>query len=398
MVSDEELALNPIAAMRLWNLMFYLAMGMAVPYFPVVLEKSGLTPSQIGLAFSISNIASGFFSYYIGRLSDRVGRLKILIATTFGASISHLLLSIELGHISVVAIFTLLMMSMGASNTIVTAYSIDSLERAGLSRGSGFGSIRIGGSIGWIPGTFLGGVLVSILGLRSIFLFASVIIGLSVLSCHRLTESARTRRAGGLGARALSLLEGAPGILLLTMTLAFVANSAIMNFLSLHMINSLGASPLEVSTAFALMGLTEIPAMVYLGRLSDRVGRRPILLLCLLVFPFRLAISGLSPDRYVVILAQTLNSLTFGGLYVVSIAYASELVPEDMRGGYMGLYGATFSVGGVIGGYLWGSVAEATTYSEMFQYSALFSLIPVALAGLALKKQSREVYSAPSTR
>ncbi|MEM0481331.1 MAG: MFS transporter [Nitrososphaerota archaeon] len=389
------MSISPISAMRLWNLMFYFAMGIAAPYFPVVLEESGLTPSQIGLAFTISNISSGFSSYYIGRLSDRVGRLKILLSSTVLTAISYLLLAVKLNPYLTVLLFALLMVGLGSANTVVTAYSIDSLERAGISRGSGFGSIRIGGSIGWIPGTFLGGALVSLFGLRSIFLLAPLVIGLSVPTFYRLGEDRAPKKRDSGDVSPLSLLRGAPGVLLLTMTLAFVANSAIMSFLSLHMINTLGASPLEVSTAFALMGLTEIPAMVYLGRLSDRVGRRPVLLLCLLAFPLRLAISGLSPDRYVVILAQSLNSFTFGGLYVVSIAYASELVPERMRGAYMGLYGATFSAGGVIGGYLWGSIAEATSYASMFQYSALFSLIPVALTGIALRKQRREVYSAP---
>lgn len=366
-----------------------------MPYFPVVLEVNGLTPSQIGLAFTISNVASGLSSYYIGRLSDRVGRLKILLSSTVLTAIMYLLLSLISDPYATVAIFTLLMVGFGSSNTVVTAYSIDALERAGISRGSGFGSIRIGGSIGWIPGTFLGGALVSLFGLRSIFIFAPLVIGLSVVTIRGLGEDRRFRRQDSGDAASLSLLRGASGVLLLTMTLAFVANSSIMNFLSLHMINTLGASPLEVSTAFALMGLTEIPAMVYLGRLSDRVGRRPVLLLCLAAFPLRLAISGLSPDKYAVILAQALNSFTFGGLYVVSIAYASELIPERMRGAYMGLYGATFSAGGVIGGYLWGSIAEATSYAAMFQYSALFSLMPVALMGLGLRRERREVYSAP---
>ncbi len=375
--------------------MFYFALGVTAPYFPVVLEERGLTPSQIGLAFTISNVAAGFSSYYIGRLSDRVGRLKILLSSTVLTAITYLLLALISDPILTVTIFTLLMMGMGSANTVVTAYSIDALERAGISRGSGFGSIRIGGSIGWIPGTFLGGALVSLFGLRSIFLLAPLVLGLSVLTVYGLGEDGRAKRQDSGDVSPVSLLRGAPGVLLLTMTLSFVANSSILSFLSLHLINTLGASPLEVSTAFALMGLTEIPAMLYLGRLSDRVGRRPVLLLCLGAFPARLAISGLSPDRYVVILAQTLNSFTFGGLYVVSIAYASELVPERMRGAYMGLYGATFSAGGVIGGYLWGSIAEATSYASMFQYSALFSLIPVALTGLALRRQRREVYSAP---
>ncbi|MEM1922708.1 MAG: MFS transporter [Nitrososphaerota archaeon] len=379
------MALPPITAMLLWNAMYFLALGVSFPYFPLVLEEGGLTPSQIGLSFTLSNIMSGIFSYYMGRLSDRVGRLKTLISMTLLATASYMLLSMVRDPISTIIMFTLLMMGGGAANTAFTAYSLDVLEHGGHSRGGGFGKIRIGGSIGWVPGTFLGGALVSALGFRAVFLVSSVIVCLSVLTCYGLRESRRARINRGAVNSSLSLLRGAPGVLLLISTLSFVVLSSNMSFLSLHMINTLNTTPLAVSTAFAIMGLSEIPAMIYLGRLSDRVGRRPILLLCLAGFPLRQAITGLSGDTLVVILAQVLNGLTYGGLFVVSIAYASEIVPENMRGAYMGLYGATFSMGGVIGGYLWGSLAEATSYAIMFQYSALVSLAPLALAFLTLR-------------
>lgn len=382
------MARSPITAMRLWNMLHFLAFGIVFPFLPVLLESCGLSPSQIGLAFTVGNIAGGLFSYYMGRLSDRVGRLRMLVSTTLLVALSYLLLYLESDAITTVAFFTLLMIGGGAANTIVTAYSMDVLEQRGSSHGGGFGLIRIGGSIGWIPGTFLGGILVNMLGLRPIFLLAGVIVGLSALTCYGLNESRVAVRGTAERVMARSFLRGPAGTLLLVSTLAFTANAAFLSFLSLHMINNLGATPPQVSAAFAVMGLAEIPGMIYLGRLSDRLGRLPILIVCLAAFPLRLAISGLAGDTYVVILAQALNSLTYGGLFVVSIAYASEIVSERVRGAYMGLYGATFSMGGVIGGYLWGIIAEATSYATMFLYSSAFSLIPVIIAAVALKAYS----------
>jgi len=392
------LPLSPIIVMWLWNMLYFLAMGFTAPYFPVLLEESGLTPSQIGLAFTISSIASGLFSYYMGRLSDRVGRLKILISTTLLASISFMLLSVGFNPMITVALFTLGMMGGGAANALFTAFSIDALEHAGLSRGIGFGRIRVGGNIGFIIGTLSGGVLVSAMGLGSIFFAAAIVIFVSALSCIEVEEVRMIENRGEASVKASSLLRGSPGIFLIIVTLVMVVNSAIMNFLSLHLINTHGASALEISVAFALMALSDTPAMIYLGKLSDRIGRAPVLLLCLAVWPLRLTIIGLSPDRLSIILAQALSSFTFGGFFVVSIAQASELVSESARGAYMGLYSATFSMGGVIGGYLWGSLAEATSYASMFLYTAIFSLVPIALSGLILMKQRRvEVYSASPT-
>lgn len=366
-----------------------------MPFFPVVLEAAGFTPSQIGLIFSLSSIVSGFFAYYSGKLSDRWGRLKMLLGATALASLSFLILAVISDPLLKVAAYLLLMIGFGASNTTVTAYSVDVLTHAGLSRGRGFGIIRIGGSIGWVPGSLLGGTIVSLFGINNTFFVSSMLIGLAFLTCVRLREVGRAMREGRELSSDLTLLKGAAGVLILVMALSFIANSSLVNFLSLHMINSLVASPLEVSIAFALMGLSEIPAMIYLGSLSDRVGRRPILLLCLAAIPIRLAITGVSADTSVVILAQALNSLTFGGLFVVSIAYASDLIPERARGAYMGLHGATFSFGGVIGGYLWGALAEALGYPAMFLYAALFSTLPLVLTGAMVKTPRRELCPAP---
>ncbi|MDW8073683.1 MAG: MFS transporter [Nitrososphaerota archaeon] len=380
--------------MKLWNLLNSFALGVTFPFFSIILERGGLTPSQIGLAFTVGNLAGGLFSYYIGKLSDRIGRLKMLVSMTLLTGLSFMLLFVESQPLVTVMIFTLLMMGGGAASTIVTAYSIDALDGARISRGSGFGAISMVGAVGWVPGTLAGGVLVSVLGLRPVFLFAGVIIGLSALTCYGLAESRLEKKDDGVSFSSRGLLTGPPGFLLTIITLAFVADASIASFFSLHMINSLGASPLEVSAAFAIMGLSEIPAMIYLGKLSDKVGRRPILLLCLAAFPLRMALTALAGDSTVAILAQTLSSLTFGGLYVVSIAYASDIVPESMRGAYMGLYAATIRLGGIIGGYLWGSIAEASSYAAMFLYCSAFSLVQVFLAGIAFRRKRVVVFPA----
>ncbi|MEM0444838.1 MAG: MFS transporter [Nitrososphaerota archaeon] len=380
--------LSPIKLLVIRNSLFFLAAGISFPYLPILLEGAGLTPSQIGLAFTVSNLASATFSYYVGRLSDRVGRLKIVISTTILASLSYMLLSTRLEPVTTVISLVLLITSGGVAGTTFMAYSIDILEREGVSHGAGFGRVSVGGNSGWLAGTLVGGVLVESLGLSSAFMLASLSAGASILACVWLGEVRRINANGNTNAPIRVLLRGQPALLLLIVILVMLVDTSIMNFLPLHLSNSYGAAPLIISGAFAVMAMSDIPAMFYLGKLSDRVGRGVILLLCLALWPPRLALITLSPSLEILILTQVLSSFTFGGFFVVSIAYASELVPEELRGAYMGLYNATFSIGGIIGGYLWGSVAEATTYGDMFLHAALFSVIPAALAVLTVRRRA----------
>jgi len=383
--------LSPRSALRVWYFFIFLSLGISFPFFPILLEERGLTPSQVGLVFSVSSIVSGLYGYYMGRISDVAGRLRTLYPNILVGGISVMALYRSPTPLILALLYTVFVACFAASNTIATAYTVDAVEEAGASRGMGFGMIRIGGSIGWIPGSLMGGVIAREIGVEWVFVITGVITLFSISTLLPLRDRFSVRRDLRRETSFPGLLRGAAGLLLLMLTLAFTANSALITFLPLHMVNSLAATPIEISLAFALMGLAEIPAMIYLGMLSDRIGRRLILAVCLLAFPLRLGLTGLLDSGLAVALVQSLNALTFGGLYVVSIAYSSDLMPENVRGAFMGLYGFTFSLGGVLGGYMWGFLAEVAGYSQMFLYSALFSLLPLIPLIAASRLQAREV-------
>ena len=104
------------------------------------------------------------------------------------------------------------------------------------------------------------------------------------------------------------------------------------------------------ATVFALMQFLFSPV---LGVLSDRFGRRPVILL---------SNFGLGVDYVVMALAPTLGWLFVGriisGITAASIgtgmAYISDVVPKDKRAGAFGIIGAAFGVGFVLGPALGG--------------------------------------------
>src|SRR5213078_3753708 len=94
-------------------------------------------------------------------------------------------------------------------------------------------------------------------------------------------------------------------------------------------------------TAFAFMQFLSAP---FLGALSDRFGRRPVILLSNL---------GLGADYIVMALAPNLGWLLFGrvlsGITSASVstafAYIADVLPPEKRAGGFGLVGAAFGVG-----------------------------------------------------
>ncbi|HEY9600056.1 MAG TPA: TCR/Tet family MFS transporter [Allocoleopsis sp.] len=105
-----------------------------------------------------------------------------------------------------------------------------------------------------------------------------------------------------------------------------------------------------VTTTFALMLFVFSPVQ---GALSDRFGRRPVLLLSLLGTGFSYLGLALAPSLPWIFAAQMLNGLTGASLAVVS-AYIADISQPENRAEYFGLIGTTLATGWVIGPALGG--------------------------------------------
>jgi DHA1 family tetracycline resistance protein-like MFS transporter len=108
-----------------------------------------------------------------------------------------------------------------------------------------------------------------------------------------------------------------------------------------------------MSTIFAGMQFFVSPI---LGTLSDRVGRRPVVLLSNLGTAFDYAILALAPTLSWLFLGRILSGATTASISVAS-AYIADVTPEDKRAGAYGMISAAFGVGFVVGPAIGGMLA-----------------------------------------
>jgi EmrB/QacA subfamily drug resistance transporter len=110
---------------------------------------------------------------------------------------------------------------------------------------------------------------------------------------------------------------------------------------------------LWVNTVYILTGTITMP--VY-GHLSDRVGRKPLLVAGLLVFLAGSVVGGLASGIGTLILARAIQGLGGGGLIILVQAVVADIVPARDRAPYLGAIGAVFAVsalaGPLVGGWL----------------------------------------------
>jgi multidrug resistance protein len=116
-----------------------------------------------------------------------------------------------------------------------------------------------------------------------------------------------------------------------------------------------GASGLQVGLMMTIYSAAQLVAAPLWGRLSDRVGRRPVLLVSLLGSTVSYAIAALAGSLWLLFLARLLGGIS-GGNISAAQAYVADVTAPEERARGMGLLGAAFGIGFVIGPAIGGAL------------------------------------------
>ena len=149
------------------------------------------------------------------------------------------------------------------------------------------------------------------------------------------------------------------------------------------------ASPLEVTAMMACFSFAQFFASPIWGRLSDRVGRRPILLISLTCSVLSYLWLGFADQLWMLFAARLLAGAGAGNISAAQ-AYITDVTDEKNRAKGMGMIGASFglgfTVGPAIGGLLAGGDASSATLSHPAFAAAILSAIALILALIFLKE------------
>lgn len=107
-----------------------------------------------------------------------------------------------------------------------------------------------------------------------------------------------------------------------------------------------------------------------LGNLSDRFGRRPVLLLSLLAFSMNYALMGFAPSLHWLFVGRALTGIA-GAVFGPANAFVADVTPPEKRAQSFGLIGAAFGLGFVLGPVLGGFLGELGPRAPFFASAAL---------------------------
>jgi len=129
-----------------------------------------------------------------------------------------------------------------------------------------------------------------------------------------------------------------------------------------------------VVTSYLVTSTAAIP--VY-GKLSDYFGRKPMLLVGIVLFLVGSALSGLSQTMWELIMFRGLQGLGAGALFPIALAVIGDLFTPAERGKYQGLFGGVFGIAFLVGPFLGGVLTDSLSWHWIF-----FVNLPVGLVSL----------------
>ncbi len=112
-----------------------------------------------------------------------------------------------------------------------------------------------------------------------------------------------------------------------------------------------------------------------LGALSDKYGRRPLLLLCLLGSAIGYLVFGIGGALWVLFAGRIIEGITGGSISTI-FAYFADIIPRDQRTKYFGWMSAVVGVGTVIGPTVGGLLAKFG-YAVPMYFGAIITLVNV---------------------
>ena len=331
-----------------------------MPVLALFAESLGAGPERIGLIVSVSTITGVLLKLPSGALSDIYGR-KLLLrigVVAFGlppfiypfVSDLNVLTGLRFVHGLATAIF-----APSALATVADLYR----ER----RGTAMGTYTACTQSGALLGPFLGGWLVYTAGFSTAFVTAGVFGCIAILiffSLHLATVLAEMGKGFIAVARNRRVL-----ITSSTDAAKMIANGALMAFLPLYGL-SVGLNPGEVGLLFSVQAVTSFFAKPIMGRVSDRVGRQPLIVIGLLICAATF-ISMPHVGSFAVLLVLS-SGFGFGEAVVSSSSAALVADCSEFKrlGAGMGMQGTVMDIGHASGPLLAGLLIAHASYQSAF--------------------------------
>jgi MFS family permease len=365
------------------SLLTDVATEMAYPLLPIFLTTVlGASATALGAIEGVAESTASLLKLASGWLSDRLPGRKPLVVIGYGlASLVKPLIGLTRSAGQVMAIRVVDRVGKGIRTSPRDALIADSVAPS--IRGRAFGFHRAADNTGAVIGPLIAFALLRFghgIDLRRVFLLTAIPAALSVaLLVFGLREVPRPARpeaegtarpAGSLGAAGL----GARFWWLFAILTVFTLGNSSDVFLLLRA-TQLGIAPLMVPVLWALLNLVKALFNVPGGVLSDRFGRRPLLVAGWTIYAAVYVGFGLAGAAWQVWVLFAAYGLYFGATEGVEKALVADFVPAERRGAAFGFYNLALGIAALPASLIFGELVDHASARIAFLFGGGMALL-----------------------
>jgi MFS family permease len=317
------------------------------PWFP--LPES----VRVGILISLYGFVAAAFQPLLGGLGDRLRRRKLLIEIGLILMAAGTLAFAFAGRfVDLVALRAV--QGLGVAAVIPAAMALMTLGSAHETRGGSMGIYTTLRMVGFAVGPLLGGLLLSRLGFNAVFYTGAAFVALGLLLVHFWVEEIpgaassssrwewRLVPAGILGAGFATFVMASAFSMMLTLEKQFNAR--------LH------ETVVGFSVAFSALMVSRLLLQLPLGWLSDRIGRKPVIIGGLLLMMPSTALLGFVRTTLQLTVTRVVQGAASAGIAAPAFALAADLAKSGDEGRQMSIatmgFGFGLAAGPLIAGAL----------------------------------------------
>jgi DHA1 family multidrug resistance protein-like MFS transporter len=339
------------------------------PIIPLMLPQLGVQTTQgvdlwSGVINGCTSFVAAFASPVWGRVADRYGRKLSLLRSSFAIGVFTAVMGLAtnvwffFGARAVMGAFA------GFSSAAIALVASQVPERR---LGYALGWLSTGQLVGSLIGPVLGGILADITGsLRAPFFCTGAVTLLALALVWAVVhEDFTPPKASGKAKStfaSLRLLTGSAGLsaLFLVLLMAQFSVRTVQPVVTLFVQDLIGSPP-QIATlaglAFSVTGLADLVSSPFLGKRSDVIGYRKVLLICLLGATLTSLPQVFVNDYWTFVAERFAVGLFIGGILPTANALIGRSVLRENRGTIFGLTASATFLGNSLGPLTGGTIA-----------------------------------------
>lgn len=344
------------------RILFFTSLAALLPTFPTFLTEIGGNKSQIGIVMSSFALGVLVFRPMVGNQLDSRGRKAVLIAGIL------IFIAAPLLYIFIHSIPALLPirifhgLGLAAFGTASITLITDAAPEA--KRGEALSYTGIVNTIAFALGPLVGTFVSEYFGYHVLFLFVSSLSGACLLTALFVHETKSEHKVDStqkywqvIGHR--KILVAGSIILLIGLV-----HGGVMFYLPIFIEEN--NIDVNVGLFFTVYGVAAFAIRLFVGRLTDRMGRAPFLVFAILSLMIGVLSLSYASGLFLLMAAGIVYGFGFGANQPTLAALVADNTTEATRGKIFSFYYGGFDLGIAVSGVVLGAIAEVYGIRTMF--------------------------------